>query len=184
MGSVLKDRPGRIFNFSRIDLDASHSFVLGRRRRPLIARRIVQGALLAAAGAFLLIQANQVAHLRSEIEVVAGLMLAGGLTSLAWGWAERQSRLVINRTGIDVRIGWSKFSVPWCRMDRWSVSESRRRLPQMAAVAVWGVGHADPWTIRDEYLDESDRRLVHRICRAYASEKEASWAHGPEIVRR
>ncbi len=171
-------------DYSKVDLHSPHQFWFGQRTWSQSLGKVLQATVLLAAGIFLLMQASATPKLFVQMSMVGGLLATGGVAILLFAVSEARSRLIIDQKGISARTGLTGFSIPWSRIDRWSISESNRHHGQCAALAVWGVGNSQPMTIADSYFDESDRRLVHRVLRAFAFEKEADKTSSIEIVRR
>ncbi len=175
---------GRLIDYSKVDLHSPHHFWFGRRIWTQVLGKAFQATVLLTAGIFLLVQAAATPKLIMQMSMVGGLLTIGGLAILVAAIGEIRSRLVIDQAGITARTGLTGFSIPWARIDRWSISETSRAHDQCATLAIWGVGNSQPMTVADKYFSDADRRLAHRVLRAFAFGKEADKTSSIEIVRR
>ncbi len=156
----------------RIDLEAVHTFWLGRRMWATCAGLVVQSALLLGAGVFLLTQISSTPNLLVQIALTGSLLAIGGLAMLAHAASAFLTRLTIDRYGLRARVGWSTFATPWTNVVRWSVGTRKRSINELPGIRWWVVGSDSPMTIPDGYLDEHSRPRILRLFMELAPGKE------------
>jgi hypothetical protein len=155
-----------------IDLDAVHTFWLGRRMWTTCLGLAVQSALLLGAGVFLLTQISSTPNLVVQIALTGSLLSIGGLAMLAHAASVFLTRLTIDRSGLRARVGWSTFATPWSNVVRWSVTTRRRSIKELPGIRWWVEGSDGPVTIPDGYLDERSRPRILRLFVELAPGKE------------
>jgi hypothetical protein len=157
-----------------VDVNAVHSFWFGRGRWLAGISMCVQGSVLLGAGVFLLTQISSTPNLVVQVALVGGLLTIGGIALLFRSLGDFRVGLKVDSTGLRARLGWSGFTVPWSRVERWSVSDRKRRLSELPGITIWGAGSQRLFTIPDGYLDDKNRREIRHVFRALAYEKEAA----------
>ncbi len=157
-----------------IDVNAVHSFWFGGRRLLAGIGTCVQASLLLVAGVFLLTQVSSTPNLAVQIAIVGGLLTIGGIALLFRSLGDFRAGLKVDATGLRARLGWSGFTVPWSRVERWSVGDHKRALGELPGITVWAAGMQRPFSIPDSHLDDKNRREIHHLFRVLACGKEVA----------
>jgi hypothetical protein len=156
------------------DVSAVHSFWFGRRLWPAAFGLGLQAALLLTAGVFLLTQIASTPNLAVQIALTGGLMTIGGIALLFRSLGTFRAGLKIDCKGVCARLGWRTISVPWSRVERWSVSEQELKLAQLPGIVVWVKGNKRLFAIPNGHLDNQSRHQIHQLFHILAYGKEAA----------
>jgi hypothetical protein len=159
-------RPARV-----VDVSAVHYFWFGRRLWLSGLGLCVQASLLLVSGVFLLTQMSSTPNLVVQIALTGALLTLCGIAMLWRAASDFMAGLRIDRKGVRVHLGWTRFFVPWQNIERWSVNQPR--IPELPAVTLWLNNKKQPVVVTGAQADESVRHEIQEVLRAFAYGKEA-----------
>lgn len=154
-----------------VDVNAVHYFWFGRRLWLSGLGLCVQAALLLVSGMFLLTQMSSTPNLVVQIALTGTLLTLGGLAVLWRAASDFMAGLRIERKGVRVHLGWTRYFVPWQNIERWSVSQPR--IPELPAVTLWLSNKEQPVVVTGTQANEADCQEIQEVLRAFAYGKEA-----------
>jgi len=155
-----------------IDLGAVHHMEFWRNRQWIGLAALLQSALMAISGAFLLSQIPVTPRLALQITIV-GLLLAGGSMFLGLN-ALRDLRgfLRMDAHGLAARLGLRQVRILWDEVTKWRINDIARS-PVLSAVEVWTKSSPDALCVPGGMISPSELHRVRILLNAYAAGKES-----------
>lgn len=141
------------------------------KRRLVAVMWMAQGALLAAAGGFLVWNIHIAPQLAMQAAILGGLLSVGGIWMVLHAIMDMTSHLTVDEDGVRGRFGWGGFNLPWHDLRQWRASDHDDRFAGIAIAELWS-RQRRAVTIPGGYLDREDRRQLRSLLEHYAPDRE------------